>query len=305
MNTAPLLIAPEVAAAQARGQAVVALESTIIAHGMPWPENLHTAQAVEQVVRDHGAVPATIALLNGQICIGLTPEQLQQVAQDPGMMKASRRDLGFAVAMRRNAATTVSATMICAHLGGIEVFVTGGIGGVHREASTTFDISADLQELARTPVAVVCAGAKSILDIGLTLEYLETQGVPVISRGQANFAAFYTQDSGFAADQRIDSAADQARLIRAHWQLGLKSGVVLSNPIPDSDAIARATMDDWIAQALADARAQGISGKASTPFLLARIKELSAGASLKANQALVLHNARVGAELAVALAAQR
>lgn len=305
MNTAPLLIAPEVAAAQARGQAVVALESTIIAHGMPWPENLHTAQAVEQVVREHGAVPATIALLNGQICVGLTPEQLQQVAQDPGMMKASRRDLGFAVAMRRNAATTVSATMICAHLGGIEVFVTGGIGGVHREASTTFDISADLQELARTPVAVVCAGAKSILDIGLTLEYLETQGVPVISRGQANFAAFYTQDSGFAADQRIDSAADQARLIRAHWQLGLKSGVVLSNPIPDADAIARATMDGWIDQALADARAQGISGKASTPFLLARIKELSTGVSLKANQALVLHNARVGAELAVALAAQR
>lgn len=305
MNTAPLLIAPEVAAAQARGQAVVALESTIIAHGMPWPENLHTAQAVEQVVREHGAVPATIALLNGQICIGLTPEQLQQVAQDPGMMKASRRDLGFAVAMRRNAATTVSATMICAHLGGIEVFVTGGIGGVHREASTTFDISADLQELARTPVAVVCAGAKSILDIGLTLEYLETQGVPVISRGQANFAAFYTQDSGFAADQRIDNAADQARLIRAHWRLGLKSGVVLSNPIPEADAIARATMDGWIDQALADARAQGISGKASTPFLLARIKELSAGVSLKANQALVLHNARVGAELAVALAAQR
>jgi pseudouridine-5'-phosphate glycosidase len=305
MNTASLLIAPEVAAAQARGQAVVALESTIIAHGMPWPENLHTAQAVEQVVREHGAVPATIALLDGQICIGLTPEQLQQVAQDPGMMKASRRDLGFAVAMRRNAATTVSATMICAHLGGIEVFVTGGIGGVHREASTTFDISADLQELARTPVAVVCAGAKSILDLGLTLEYLETQGVPVISRGQANFAAFYTQDSGLAADQRIDSAADQARLIRAHWQLGLHSGVVLSNPIPDADAIARATMDSWIAQALADARAQGISGKASTPFLLARIKELSGGASLKANQALVLHNARVGAELAVALAAQR
>jgi pseudouridine-5'-phosphate glycosidase len=300
-----LLVSPEVLAARERGQAVVALESTIIAHGMPWPENLHTAQAVEQVVRDHGAVPATIALLDGQICIGLTPEQLQQVAQDPGMMKASRRDLGFAVAMRRNAATTVSATMICAHLGGIEVFVTGGIGGVHREASSTFDISADLQELARTPVAVVCAGAKSILDIGLTLEYLETQGVPVISRGQANFAAFYTQDSGFAADQRIDSAADQARVVRAHWQLGLKSGVVLSNPIPDANAIARATMDGWITQALIDARAQGISGKASTPFLLARIKELSAGVSLKANQALVLHNARVGAELAVAMAAQR
>jgi len=300
-----LLVSPEVLAARERGQALVALESTIIAHGMPWPENLHTAQAVEQVVREHGAVPATIALLDGQICIGLTPEQLQQVAQDPGMMKASRRDLGFAMAMRRNAATTVSATMICAHRGGIEVFVTGGIGGVHREASSTFDISADLQELARTPVAVVCAGAKSILDIGLTLEYLETQGVPVISRGQANFAAFYTQDSGFPADQRLDAAADQARVVRAHWQLGLQSGVVLSNPIPDADAIARATMDGWITQALADARAQGISGKASTPFLLARIKELSAGVSLKANQALVLNNARVGAELAVALAAQR
>jgi len=300
-----LTFSPEVQRARAAGQPVVALESTIIAHGMPWPDNLHTAQAVEQVVRDAGAVPATIAILGGQICIGLTEAQLMQVAQDPTVMKASRRDLAFVVSQQRDAATTVSATMICAHLAGIEVFVTGGIGGVHREASATFDISADLQELARTPVVVVCAGAKSILDIGLTLEYLETHGVPVISRGQAHFAAFYTPDSGYPADQRIDDPAAQARLVRAHWQLGLRSGVVLSTPIPEADAVPRTVMDGWIEQALADARAEGISGKATTPFLLARIKALSAGVSLQANQALVLNNARVGAELAVALAATR
>ena len=300
-----LSFAPEVRAALDQGQAVVALESTIIAHGMPWPDNLQTAQAVEDVVRAQGAVPATIAVLDGQICIGLTPTQLERVAQDSGMMKASRRDLAYAIAQGKSAATTVSATMICAHLAGIEVFVTGGIGGVHREASSTFDISADLQELARTPVAVVCAGAKSILDLGLTLEYLETQGVPVISKGQANFAAFYTQDSGFAADQRIDAPVDQAGLIRTHWQLGLQSGVVISNPIPDADAVPRATMDAWIDQALQEARQQGIVGKATTPFLLARIKDLSAGQSLRANRALVLHNAQVGAALAVALAASR
>jgi len=303
MNPVKLLLSREVQAARETGQAVVALESTIVAHGMPWPDNLHTAQAVEQVVRDHGAVPATIAILEGRICIGLTAEQLQQVAQDPGMMKASRRDLAFAVSQGRNAATTVSATMVCARLADIEVFVTGGIGGVHREAATTFDISADLQELARTPVAVVCAGAKSILDLALTLEYLETHGVPVISRGQQNFAAFYTQDSGLPADQRLDSAAEQAALIHAHWQLGLRSGVVLSNPIPDAAAVPSATMDGWIQRALQDAKAQGISGKATTPYLLARIKALSDGQSLRANQALVLHNARVGAELAVALLA--
>lgn len=284
---------------------MVALESTIIAHGMPWPDNLHTAEAVENVVRARGAAPATIAILDGQVCIGLTSAQLARVAQDSGMMKASRRDLAYAIAQGQSAATTVSATMICAHLAGIEVFVTGGIGGVHREASSTFDISADLQELARTPVAVVCAGAKSILDLGLTLEYLETQGVPVISKGQRNFAAFYTQDSGFAADQRIDDAVDQARLIRTHWQLGLHSGVVVSNPIPDADAVPRTTMDGWIKQALQEARQQGIAGKATTPFLLARIKDLSAGQSLRANRALVLHNAQVGADLALALAAAR
>ncbi len=297
-----LQLSPEVLQAQSEGRPVVALESTIIAHGMPWPQNLQTAQAVEAAVRAQGAVPATIAILDGRFCIGLDHSQLERVAQDPSMLKASRRDIAYAMAQRRNAATTVSATMIGAHLAGIEVFVTGGIGGVHREASSTFDISADLQELARTPVAVVCAGAKSILDIGLTLEYLETHGVPVLSREQDAFAAFYTRDSGFKADHRLDSAQEQARFIRAHWGLGLGSGVVLSNPIPPPSAIEPAEMDAWIAQALRDAQSAGIQGKATTPFLLARIKDLSEGRSLVANQALVLHNARVGAELAVALA---
>lgn len=297
-----LQLSPEVLQARFEGRPVVALESTIIAHGMPWPQNLETALAVEAAVRAQGAVPASIAILDGRFCIGLDASQLERVAQDPSMLKASRRDIAYAMAQRRNAATTVSATMIGAHLAGIDVFVTGGIGGVHREASATFDISADLQELARTPVAVVCAGAKSILDIGLTLEYLETHGVPVLSREQDAFAAFYTRDSGFKADHRLDSATEQAGFIRAHWGLGLGSGVVLSNPIPVPAAIDPALMNGWIDQALRDAQAAGIQGKASTPFLLARIKDLSEGRSLAANQALVLHNASVGAELAVALA---
>ncbi len=297
-----LQISSEVRQARSELRPLVALESTIIAHGMPWPQNLQTAQAVEAAVRAQGAVPATIAILDGRFCIGLDADQLERVAQDPSMLKASRRDIAYAVAQKLNAATTVSATMIGAHLAGIEVFVTGGIGGVHREASATFDISADLQELARTPVAVVCAGAKSILDIGLTLEYLETHGVPVLSREQDNFAAFYTRDSGFKADHRMDSAVEQARFIRAHWDLGLGSGVVLSNPIPSEAAIDPAVMNAWIEQALRDAQSAGIQGKATTPFLLARIKDLSEGRSLVANQALVLHNASVGAKLAVALA---
>jgi pseudouridylate synthase len=298
----PLLqLSPAVAQAQAQGRPIVALESTIIAHGMPWPQNLETAQTVEATVRAHGAEPATIAILGGRLCVGLDEAQLEQVARDPDMLKASRRDLAFAISQRRNAATTVSATMIGAHLAGIEVFVTGGIGGVHREASTSFDISADLQELARTPVAVVCAGAKSILDIGLTLEYLETHGVPVLTREQDAFAAFYTRDSGFAADHRLDAAAEQARFIRTHWGLGLGSGVVLSNPIPHEHAIAPERMAQWIQEALADAARESIKGKATTPFLLARIKALSGGDSLRANQALVQHNAKVGAQLAVAL----
>jgi pseudouridylate synthase len=294
-------LSPEVAAAQAGGRPVVALESTIIAHGMPWPQNLETAREVEDVIRAEGAVPATIAVIGGRIRVGLTNEELQQLAQSPDAMKLSRRDLPFAIATGRLGATTVAATMICAHLAGIEVFVTGGIGGVHRGGQESFDISADLQELARTPVAVVCAGAKSILDLGLTLEYLETHGVPVLSVGQDNFAAFFTPDSGLKADFRMDDADTQARFIRAKWALGLNGGVVVSNPVPAAQAMPREEIDAITAQALAEADAQGIAGKAITPFLLARIKALTGGRSLATNIALVKHNAVVGARLARAL----
>jgi pseudouridine-5'-phosphate glycosidase len=294
-------LSPEVAAARAAGRPVVALESTIIAHGMPWPQNLETAREVEDVIRAEGAVPATIAVVGGRIRVGLTAEELQQLAQSPDAMKLSRRDLPFAIATGRLGATTVAATMICAHLAGIEVFVTGGIGGVHRGGHESFDISADLQELARTPVAVVCAGAKSILDLGLTLEYLETHGVPVLSVGQDNFAAFFTPDSGLKADFRMDDAASQARFIRAKWALGLSGGVVVSNPVPAAQAMPREEIDAITAQALAEADAQGVVGKAITPFLLARIKALTGGRSLATNIALVKHNAIVGARLAHAL----
>lgn len=296
-------LSPEVAAAREAGRPVVALESTIIAHGMPWPQNLDTAREVEDVIRAEGAVPATIAVIGGRIRVGLTAEELQQLAQSPEAMKLSRRDLPYAVATGRLGATTVAATMICAHLAGIEVFVTGGIGGVHRGAETSFDISADLQELARTPVAVVCAGAKSILDLGLTLEYLETHGVPVLSVGQDNFAAFFTPDSGLKADFRMDDAETQARFIRAKWALGLGGGVVVSNPVPAAAAMPRDEIDAITAQALAEADSQGIVGKAITPFLLARIKALTGGRSLATNIALVKHNAVVGARLARALQA--
>lgn len=294
-------LSPEVAAARAEGRPVVALESTIIAHGMPWPQNLDTAREVEDVIRAEGAVPATIAVIGGRIRVGLTPEELQQLAQSPDAMKLSRRDLPYAIATGRLGATTVAATMICAQLAGIEVFVTGGIGGAHRGAETSFDISADLQELARTPVAVVCAGAKSILDLGLTLEYLETHGVPVLSIGQDNFAAFFTPDSGLKADFRMDGAEEQARFIRAKWQLGLSGGVVVSNPVPAQQAMPREEIDAITAQALAEAAAQGVVGKAITPFLLARIKALTGGRSLATNIALVKHNAVAGARLARAL----
>ncbi|HEY0955169.1 MAG TPA: pseudouridine-5'-phosphate glycosidase [Roseateles sp.] len=294
-------LSPEVAAAREAGRPTVALESTIIAHGMPWPQNLETAREVEDVIRAEGAVPATIAVIGGRIRVGLTNEELQQLAQSPDAMKLSRRDLPFAIATGRLGATTVAATMICAHLAGIEVFVTGGIGGAHRGAETSFDVSADLQELARTPVAVVCAGAKSILDLGLTLEYLETHGVPVLSVGQDNFAAFFTPDSGLKADFRMDDAATQARFIRAKWALGLSGGVVVSNPVPAAQAMPREEIDAITAQALAEADSQGVVGKAITPFLLARIKALTGGRSLATNIALVKHNAVVGARLARAL----
>src|SRR5574343_1405251 len=294
-------LSPEVATARAAGQAIVALESTIISHGMPYPQNVQTAREVEALVREEGAVPATIAVMGGKIRIGLADEELELLGRSPDALKLSRRDLPYALTSGRVGATTVAATMICAHLAGIQVFVTGGIGGVHRGAETSFDISADLQELARTPVAVVCAGAKSILDLPLTLEYLEPHGVPVLSIGQDNFAAFYTPDSGLKADFRIDEAAEQARFLKTKWALGPGGGVVVSNPVPAAAAMPREEIDAITAQALAEADAQGITGKAITPFLLGRIKALTGGRSLAANIALVKHNAVVGARLARAL----
>lgn len=292
-----------VAAAQAAGRPLVALESTIIAHGMPYPENVRTAREVEALIRSLGAEPATIALIGGRIRIGLADDELELLARSGGQAhKVSRRDLPAVLASGELGATTVAGTMICAALAGIEVFVTGGIGGVHRGAPESFDISADLQELAQTSVAVVCAGAKSILDLGLTLEYLETHGVPVLSCEQDNFAAFYTRDSGLRADFRLDDAAAQARFIRTKWDLGLAGGVVLSTPVPQSAAMPREEIDALTRQALAEAKAQGIAGKAVTPFLLARIKALTGGRSLATNIALVKHNAEVGARLALALA---
>jgi pseudouridine-5'-phosphate glycosidase len=296
-----LLLSPEVAAARTAGKPIVALESTIISHGMPYPQNVRTAREVEQIIRDAGAVPATIAVIAGKICIGLSDEQLELLGSSPDAMKVSRRDLAYVLAQARLGATTVAATMICAQLAGIEVFVTGGIGGVHRGAETSFDISADLQELAQTSVAVVCAGVKSILDIGLTLEYLETHGVPVLSVGQPGFPAFFTRDSGFQADFQIDSPEDQAAFIRTKWQLGLAGGVVVSNPVPADAAMAPAEIDAIITQALGEAASQNVTGKKVTPFLLGRIKELTEGRSLATNIALVKHNALIGARLAVAL----
>ncbi|MBL0421579.1 pseudouridine-5'-phosphate glycosidase [Ramlibacter sp. AW1] len=293
---------PAVTAALEAGRPLVALESTLIAHGMPYPQNVQTAREVEALVRARGAEPATVALMGGRIRIGLSDDELDLLGRSRDATKVSRRDLPGVLSRGAVGATTVAATMICAALAGIEVFVTGGIGGVHRGACETFDISADLQELARTSVAVVCAGAKSILDIGLTLEYLETHGVPVLSCEQDDFAAFYTRESGFRADLRLDTADAQARFIRTKWDLGLAGGVVLSTPVPQAAAMERGEIDGLIAQALAGARAQGITGKAVTPFLLDRLRTLTGGRSLATNIALIKHNAEVGARLAVALA---
>ncbi|MDC8785028.1 pseudouridine-5'-phosphate glycosidase [Roseateles koreensis] len=297
-----IAFSPEVAAARAAGSPVVALESTIISHGMPYPQNVQTAREVEARVRAGGAVPATIAVLDGKIRIGLSDAELELLGRSPEALKVSRRDLAYVLSTGKIGATTVAATMICAELAGIQVFVTGGIGGVHRGAERSFDISADLQELAHSSVAVVCAGAKSILDIGLTLEYLETHGVPVLGLGQANFAAFYTPDSGFKCDFCMDSVADVARFLHTKWALGLAGGVVISNPVPSADAMPRIEIDAITTQALQEADAQGIQGKAVTPFILARIKALSKGRSLLTNIALVKNNAEKGAALAVALA---
>jgi pseudouridine-5'-phosphate glycosidase len=296
-----LLISPEVASARSAGKPVVALESTIISHGMPYPQNVNTAREVEQIIRDAGAVPATIAIIDGKICIGLDPEQLELLGNSPDAMKVSRRDLPYVLATNRLGATTVAATMICAHMAGIHVFVTGGIGGVHRGAETSFDISADLQELARTNMAVVCAGVKSILDIGLTLEYLETHGVPVISVDQAAFPAFFTRDSGFKADFQFDTALEQANFIQTKWSLGLTGAVVIANPVPAMFEMPKEEIEQITDKALTEAVNFGITGKAVTPFLLDRIKQLSEGRSLATNIALVKHNALVGAQLAVAM----
>lgn len=296
-----LQFAPEVAEARAQRRPVVALESTIISHGMPYPQNVETARQVEALIREEGAVPATIALFAGRIHVGLTEAELEQLGKAQNVAKVSRRDLPYVLSTGSTGATTVAATMIAAHLAGIRIFVTGGIGGVHRGAETSFDISADLTELARTPVAVVCAGAKSILDLGLTLEYLETQGVPVIGYGTDRFPAFFTRDSGFPADFRMDTPEAVAGLLATQWSLGYPGGAVVANPIPEVQAMEKAAMDGIIDQALQEADRQGVTGKRVTPFLLDRIKQLTGGRSLEANIALVKHNAVVGARIARAL----
>lgn len=298
-------ITPEVQEALDSGKPVVALESTIISHGMPYPQNVETARRVEEIVRENGAVPATIAIIGGRLKAGLTPEELEYFGKTGmAIKKASRRDIPFIVAKGIDGATTVASTMIIAQLAGIELFVTGGIGGVHRGAETTFDISADLQELANTNVAVVCAGCKSILDINLTLEYLETFGVPVVGYGTDEFPAFYTPKSGFGVDYRADDPAEVAKAIRSKWDLGLKGGMVIANPIPEAYAMDHDTITGAIEQALQEAEEKGIKGKESTPFLLGKVKELTGGDSLESNIELVFNNARVGTKIAVELAKQ-
>ncbi len=294
-----LEISPEVQHALANRKPLVALESTIISHGMPYPNNVATALQVEAEVRAHGAVPATIAIIDGKMKAGLSAgdiERLGKTGRDA--VKVSRRDIPFIVAAGQTGATTVASTMIIADMAGIRVFATGGIGGVHRNAQQSFDISADLQELAQTPVAVVCAGAKSILDLRLTLEYLETHGVPVVGYQTDSLPAFFTRDSAFPVDYRLDSAYDIARVLRAKWRMGLKGGMVIANPIPEAFAMPREQIDAAIAQALREAEEQGIGGKESTPFLLARVCDITGGDSLASNVQLVLNNARLAAAIA-------
>ena len=297
----PLTFAPEVAAARAAGTPIVALESTIITHGMPFPQNVEAARAVEAEVRAHGATPATIAIMDGQIHIGLTDALLDRLGQASHVAKLSRADLAACLATGGMGATTVAATMICAQLAGIEVFATGGIGGVHRGAEISFDISADLPELAATAVTVVAAGAKAILDLPKTLEYLETAGVPVIAFGQDDFPAFWSRSSGLKAPLRMDSAEAIAAAHRMRGRLGLPGGQLVANPIPVEAEIARAEITPAIETALAEAEAQGIAAKEVTPFLLDRILALTEGRSLTSNIALVLNNARLGAAIARAL----
>ncbi len=292
---------PEVATAIDENKPVVALESTIISHGMPFPRNVETALRVEQMVRDNGAIPATIAIIDGKLRAGLTTDEIERLGKaGTSVTKASRRDIPYLVAKRELGATTVAATMIVAEMAGIKVFATGGIGGVHRGAASTMDISADLQELARTNVAVVCAGVKSILDIGLTLEYLETHGVPVIAYKTKEFPAFYTPKSGFLADYQLDTPAEIAEFLFLKWRLGLQGGAIIGNPIPPQFAMSNTIIDDAIEKALQEAAENKIMGKEITPFLLARIQQLTKGNSLDSNIELVCNNAQLAAQIAVA-----
>lgn len=294
-----ITLSEEVRVAKEQGKPIVALESTIISHGMPYPQNVKTAREVEQIIRDNGAVPATIAIVDGKIKIGLSDEELEMFGKSTDVAKASRRDLAYLLATKKLGATTVAATMICAEAAGINIFVTGGIGGAHRGAEITMDISADLEELGQTNVAVICAGAKSILDLGLTMEYLETKGVPVIGYQTDVLPAFYTRNSEFSVNFRADDVETIASTLKVKWDLNLKGGAVIANPIPEEFAMEEKTITAVIESALKEAEEKHISGKNVTPFLLGKVKELTEGKSLDANIALVKNNAVVGAKLAV------
>uniref|UniRef100_UPI0038B8C4F7 pseudouridine-5'-phosphate glycosidase n=1 Tax=Alkaliphilus serpentinus TaxID=1482731 RepID=UPI0038B8C4F7 len=295
-------INPEVQDALTNGKPVVALESTIISHGMPYPQNVETALRVEEIIRGKGAVPATIAIIKGKLKAGLTKEEIDYMGRGKGILKTSRRDIPFLISKGLDGATTVASTMIIASLAQIKIFATGGIGGVHRGAEESFDISADLQELSNTNVAVVCAGAKSILDLGLTLEYLETHGVPVVGFKTEELPAFYTRKSGFKVDYIVEDAKEVAAALKTKWELGLKGGMVIANPIPEEHQMDFNIINQAIDEALMEAGIRGIKGKATTPFLLERVKELTKGNSLDANIQLVYNNARVAAEISVELA---
>jgi pseudouridine-5'-phosphate glycosidase len=295
-----LHVHPEVASALASGRPVVALESTVITHGLPEPVNLELARRLEGEVRSAGAVPATVAVIDGRICLGVTTDQLERLALSRSLMKISRRDLGTAAAQRATGGTTVAATMIAAHAGGVQVFATGGIGGVHRGSSG--DISADLPELARTPVVVVCAGAKAILDLPRTLEWLETAGVPVLGWGTDDFPAFFTRSSGLPVSAKVRNAAETAALVRTQWGMGLRSGVLVCVPCPEEVAVPAETLETVLRTALQQAEAEGVRGKQVTPYLLSRLADLTGGGTLRANLALLRNNARVAAEIARAFA---
>jgi len=297
-----LVIKEEVKEALKAGRPVVALESTIIAHGMPYPQNIETALEIEDIIRANGAVPATIGIIDGKIKVGLTKKEVEFLGESKEVVKVSRRDLPVVLAEKRHGATTVAGTMIAADLAGIKIFVTGGVGGVHRGAETSFDISADLEELKKTSVAVIAAGAKSILDLGLTLEKLETFGVPVLGYQTKELPAFYSRHSGFNCDYKLESPEHTADILKAKWELGLDGGVLIANPVPETDEIEYSVINKKIEQALAEAKEKRISGKELTPFLLDRIKEITDGKSLETNIALVRNNAVVGAKIAVAYA---